>query len=140
MKYKDNEQIITSIGGTNGTDGVDSLPKLKHDLFHSTGPNSFNLSKLLNIQMLPTLTKDMIHTNSDVDKLITIIENSNKDTLPYFIKTSVDDLNITDEMKYKEWYPDLLYDSNQIMVYSNDNDINDIMFDNMIKNMTENKI
>ena len=140
MKYKDNEQIITSIGGTNGTDGVDSLTKLKYDLFHSTGPNSFNLSKLLNIQMLPTLTEDMIQISSDVDKLITIIENSNKDTLPYFIKTSVDDLNITDEMKYKEWYPDLLYDSNQIMVYSNDNDIDNIMFDNMIKNMIENKV
>ena len=140
MKYKDDEQIITSIGGINSFDGVDSLTKLKYDLFHSTGPNSFNLSKLLNIQMLPTLTEDMIQTSSDVDKLITIIENSNKDNLPYFIKTSVDNLDITDEMKYKEWYPDLLYDHNQIIVYSNDNDIDNIMFDNMIKNMTENKV
>ena len=90
--------------------------------------------------MLPTLTEDMIQTSSDVDKLITIIENSNKDNLPYFIKTSVDNLDITDEMKYKEWYPDLLYDHNQIIVYSNDNDIDNIMFDNMIKNMTENKV
>jgi hypothetical protein len=140
MKYKDDDMIISSIGGTNSTYVEDSLPKLKHDLFHSTGSNSFNLSKLLNIQMLPTLTEKMIHTNSDVDKLITIIENINKDTLPYFIKTSVDNLDITDEMKYKEWYPDLLYDHNQIMIYSNDNDINDIMFDKMIKNMTENKV
>lgn len=140
MKYKDDEQIITNIGGVNSNDVVDSLTKLKYDLFHSTGPNSFNLSKLLNIQMLPTLTEDMIQTSSDVDKLITIIENSNKDNLPYFIKTSVDNLDITDEMKYKEWYPDLLYDHNQIIVYSNDNDIDNIMFDNMIKNMTENKV
>lgn len=142
MKYKDDEQIITSIGGTNGLDGVDSLTKLKHDLFHLTGSSSFNLSKLLNIQMFPTLTEDMIQTGSDIDKLITIIEDTNKNNLPYFIKTSVDNLDITDEMKYKEWYPELLYDSNQIMIYSNEheNNINDIMFDNMIKNMTENNV
>lgn len=140
MKYKDDDEIITSIGGTNGIDGVNSLTKLKHDLFHSTGSNSFNLSKLLNVQILPTLTEDMIQTNSDVDKLITIIEETNKNNLPYFIKTSVDNLDITDEMKYKEWYPDLPHDSNQIMIYSNENDIDDILFDNMIKNMTENNI
>ena len=140
MKYKDDEDIITSIGGMNSIDVVDSFTKLKHDLFYSTGSNSFNLSKLLNIQMLPTLTEDMIHTSSDVDKLITIIENTNKSTLPYFIKTSVDNLDITDEIKYKEWYPDLLYNTNQIMVYSNENNIDDILFDNMIKNMTENNV
>ena len=43
-------------------------------------------------------------------------------------------------MKYKAWYPELQYDNNQKIVYSNDNDIDNIMFDNMIKNMIENKV